>query len=377
MGVMVALAGLLALAAYWMGKILTPFYVALVLVYLLNPYVTALGRLPFRGKQAGRLFGILVVYAVMIFVVWLAAQLVFPRLGAEFARLAQILPGEWKRFEHDLLPTWIIQTQGQLDAWNVPFDLKKGLAEGLTNFFNGVRDSAGDLVKRAQGVVAGVLHVVLGGVLVFMLTTFMLLDLPRFGAWLESWVPEVYRSEAQGLVRELDRGLAGAVRGQLLVCLVNGILTTFGLLVLKVKFAVTLGIVAAICSLVPVFGTLVSTIPAVLVGLSNGLLTAAAVLGWILLIHLIEANLLNPNIVGHNAELHPALVVLALLVGEYLVGPVGLLVAVPVATIVRTLVSISLGRWLAGGFGTKEVLALSLPEARPSEALPQASGPSS
>lgn len=350
MGALVALAVLLVAAVWWLGKVLMPFYVALVLVYLFNPPVTWLARQRVRGRPLGRLASILLLYGSIVLVAWLAAQVVLPRLGAEFARLAQILPGEWKRFEHDLLPGWIIQTQGQLDAWNVPFDVKKALADGLTNFFNGVKDSAGDLVKRAQGLVAGILHVVLGGVLVFMLTGFMLHDLPRFGRWLEGLVPEAYRVGAHGLMRELDRGLAGAVRGQLLVCLVNGVLTTLGLIVLKVKFAVTLGIVAAICSLVPVFGTLVSTIPAVLVGLSNGFLTALAVLGWILLIHLIEANLLNPNIVGHNAELHPALVVLALLVGEYLMGPAGLLVAVPVATIVRTLVAMSLGRWLQGGF---------------------------
>jgi predicted PurR-regulated permease PerM len=189
------------------------------------------------------------------------------------------------------------------------------------------------------------------------------------------------------LVVDIDRGLTGAVRGQIGVCIVNGVLTTLGLLVIGVKFAVSLGLLAGFFSLIPVFGTLISTIPIVLVALTSSLLTGLFALLWILVIHLIEANLLNPNIIGHNAELHPALVVLALLVGEHYGGAAGLLVAVPIATVIRALLTYTLGRLLqtsaisqtgtveTGGAPTPSPLVPAEPEVSSASPLPPPNRP--
>jgi predicted PurR-regulated permease PerM len=220
------------------------------------------------------------------------------------------------------------------------------MQDGVTAATEHLQGGAGELAKRAREVVAGIFSAILSLVLIFMLTGFLLYDAPRLSAWLKRLVPEEYREGVSALMRDIDRGLSGAVRGQLGVCLVNGVLTAAGLLVLNVKFAITLGVMAGIFSLIPVFGTLVSTIPAMAVGLTQSPLTAALVLAWVLIIHLLEANVLNPKIIGYNAELHPALVVLALLLGEHYGGAVGLLIAVPVATVVRSLMTYTLGRVL-------------------------------
>jgi predicted PurR-regulated permease PerM len=98
--------------------------------------------------------------------------------------------------------------------------------------------------------------------------------------------------------------------------------------------------VACVMSLVPIFGSVLSSIPIVAVALvSSGgfdLVQGAYVLGWILLIHFIEANLLNPKIMGDAARIHPVVVVFALIAGEHTYGLVGALFAVPVASIIQT-----------------------------------------
>jgi predicted PurR-regulated permease PerM len=98
---------------------------------------------------------------------------------------------------------------------------------------------------------------------------------------------------------------------------------------------------AAAMSLIPVFGSILSSIPIVAVALVGGgafdLKAGLAVLGWIIGIHLLEANLLNPKIIGDAAKIHPVVVIFALVVGEASGGLVGALMAVPVASVIQTL----------------------------------------
>ena len=98
-----------------------------------------------------------------------------------------------------------------------------------------------------------------------------------------------------------------------------------------------MSILAAVGSLIPIFGSILSAIPAVLVGLTQSPGTAFAVLAWILGIHQLEANFLNPKIIGDSAKIHPVLVVFSLLVGEHFFQIKGALFAVPCMSIAQTI----------------------------------------
>ena len=126
------------------------------------------------------------------------------------------------------------------------------------------------------------------------------------------------------------------VRGQLIICLINGTLTGIGLLIFDVKFALTLSLLTAVTSLIPIFGVFISSIPIILMALTNSFITALLMLAWILLIHFIEGNILNPKIIGKSAEIHPVLVILALMAGEREYGIFGALIAVPIFSILQT-----------------------------------------
>jgi predicted PurR-regulated permease PerM len=121
------------------------------------------------------------------------------------------------------------------------------------------------------------------------------------------------------------------------------VLTFIGLWVLDIKYSFLLALLAGMFSLIPIFGTIISSIPIVLIamvgssdtGLAFG--PALAVLGWIVVIHLIEANFLNPKIIGDSAHIHPVIVIFALLAGEHVYGLTGALLAVPCASIVQAM----------------------------------------
>ena len=172
--------------------------------------------------------------------------------------------------------------------------------------------------------------------LTFMVAAFILVDTERILSFWRSLVPKKYHLRYNDLLKSLDRGLNGVVRGQLMICLINGILTFIGLLMIGVPFAFTLGLVAMVFSLIPIFGTILSSIPIVIMGLTISLSTGVLALAWILLIHFIEGNFLNPNIMGTSAQIHPAIIVFVLVTGEHMAGIAGALLAVPVYSILQT-----------------------------------------
>jgi predicted PurR-regulated permease PerM len=113
-------------------------------------------------------------------------------------------------------------------------------------------------------------------------------------------------------------------------------------LLFHVKYALLLGMLAGTFSFIPVFGSILSSIPIVAVALTSGptgfsLSTGLGMLGWIVGIHFLEANLLNPKIIGTAAKMHPVVVVFALMVGEETGGLIGALLAVPIASIVQAI----------------------------------------
>lgn len=226
----------------------------------------------------------------------------------------------------------------------IDFDLEESLNESLEHVVELSGQGVAKLVSIGQGLAVGLLQAFIGIILTFMVAAFISIDLPGIMKYIKGTFPKKAWGTYDDVLHKLDRGLAGVVRGQLLICVVNGTLTAVGLLLFDVKFALILALFATVLSLIPIFGTIISTIPCVAVGLTQGVSVALLVLGWILMIHFIEANILNPKIIGTSAHIHPAIVVFALLAGEHSYGIVGALLAVPVASIFLTLLRFILDR---------------------------------
>ncbi len=221
----------------------------------------------------------------------------------------------------------------QEDIQGIGLQIQKSLADSMQN----LEKYVGDVVSFGRNLVARVVGSLMTLVLTLMIAAFMLIDTPRIMSFFRSLIPPHYREEYDDILVGIDKGLGGVIRGQIMICLVNGTLTGLGLMILGVKYAVTLAMIATVFSLVPIFGTIISSIPSVGIALTQSFSLGVLVLLWITIIHLIEANLLNPKIIGTSAKIHPVLVVFALVAGEYAYGLFGALLAVPVFSIFQTL----------------------------------------
>jgi predicted PurR-regulated permease PerM len=170
-----------------------------------------------------------------------------------------------------------------------------------------------------------------------MLSAFILADQERLLAFFESLVPEAWRSDYRKVLHSLDQGLAGVVRGQILICLINGTLSGIGFAVLDLRYWPVLTAIATVFTLIPIFGTIISSIPAIMIGLTQSLTTGLFVFGWITIIHLMEAYVLDPKIIGKTARIHPVVIFFALIAGERAAGLLGVLLGVPVASIIQNI----------------------------------------
>lgn len=216
------------------------------------------------------------------------------------------------------------------------FDLDRMVADAAGKSLLYAQHNALEIVKIGRDIIAGVSRFFFVFGITLMLAAYMMLTRERIMGFFVSLVRPSARGSFHDLLARIDRGLSGVVRGQLIICLVNGALSAVGFAIVGLKYWPVLALVATILSLIPIFGSIISAIPAVALGLTQSVGTAVFVLVWIVGIHQLEANFLNPKIMGDAAKIHPVLVVFSLLVGEHFFHTMGALLAVPCMSIAQS-----------------------------------------
>ncbi len=217
------------------------------------------------------------------------------------------------------------------------FDLNKAIAGSVKRTLEYARSNALELAKLGRDILAGISRVIFVFGITLMLAAYLILTRERVVDFFRSLVRPASRRSFDALFARMDRGLSGVVRGQLIICLVNGVLSAIGFAIVGLKYWPVMALVATVFSLVPIFGSIASSVPAVALGLTQGPGTALFVLLWIIGIHQVEANFLNPKIMGDAAKIHPVLVIFSLLVGEHFFHTPGALLAVPCMSIALSL----------------------------------------
>jgi putative heme transporter len=331
-------------------EVLLPFVIAALAAYVIDPVIERLARREVAGRRVPRFAAVVLVYAVLFAGVYVLAVSVMPQIYREAVRglvdLREFLTG----VSPDKVDSWAHSIDAFMMRYGIPVDVLPGgeiragprlrvdlvtaIADTIREFSGQLRARVGDVVALSRALLAGTFKTIFFCVLLFMLTAFLSMDAPKIVAWTETLVPTPWRGDFRRLLRGIDAGLAGVVRGQLTIMFVNGTLTLIGLLLLRIPFAFALAALAFLLYMVPLFGTILSSIPIVLLATSaGGPAKGLAALAWILVIHALESYVFNPKIMGNAARIHPVLIVLALVLGERSGGIVGALLAVPVASV--------------------------------------------
>ena len=160
--------------------------------------------------------------------------------------------------------------------------------------------------------------------------------------------PVSVRHQAPPMVDRMGDQVGLYALGQFVEMLIVGILDGLGMALLGVHFPVLLGVLAAISDVIPYFGPIIAAVPAVLVGTSQSPWLGLYALGVYALVHVLEANLLNPYVVGRFVGLRPVWVVVAVLIGDAVLGIPGMALAIPAATVIRIAIREVYLPWLQG-----------------------------
>jgi predicted PurR-regulated permease PerM len=378
-------------------EVLLPFVFAGLIAYILAPVVHRMADRPDGRRRMPRGVAIIICYLVFISLVAGFLLLLVPRLSSDVARLGKEAPGLYKRINEEWTPQaarWLEDrfpslaqvkptvedpssivpdvplppgtaftatplpdgrfamqlTPSGIDvkllpdgSYHIqanetrlePASLEDKLRTFVKKSLIGLQSKLNDVVRLGQSLIAGFIRGIFLFFFTLMIGAFLLIDLEKVHAFLRSLFPSNVRDDYDVIIAGIDRGLSGVIRGQLLICVINGALTYIGLLVFDVKYGLILSVVAGLMSLIPIFGSILSSLPIVLVALVSGpegidVFRGVAMTLWIIGIHFIEANLLNPKIIGTAAKIHPVLVIFSLFLGEHTYGLVGALLAVPV-----------------------------------------------
>ncbi|HEV7199380.1 MAG TPA: AI-2E family transporter [Candidatus Limnocylindria bacterium] len=335
LGLFVAFAIAVVLIALWLARSALPvFGIAIALAFLLDPPVTALQR-----RRVPRLAGILIVYVVVIVVVVGLGWLLLPPLFEQLQRFLEELP----------------TLASQLMAW------EQAIVDWLANLPlpDPIREALDTIIASGQQTVIGLLEAIVGPLLSFVARTagfivglvvvpvwllYVLKDRERLPDGVLRMLPVGWRTDTAHAMG-LTTGLIGRwIRGQILLGAVIFTATLIGLLVLALigfsefaDFAVLLALVAGILEFVPIIGPIIAAVPAVLIGASISPAAALAAIALYTVVQQLENHLLVPKVMGDAVDLHPAVVILSLIMGASLFGLWGAILAAPVVALARDL----------------------------------------
>lgn len=322
----------LVAALMWVASQIRIIWLPLVfaggLVVLLDPIVRALHRIGIP-RVLGVLFGFMVVGAVLA----ATGFLVVPAVRAQAAEFGTALPTLYDqlvatlrqvgdRFGIDLGPVWTSQT---IRDWIADPANQTSLQDLIGGFGSG----AGRLLRGITEVVA-----VLGLAPIFAF--YLLLDLPRTRSLLLDVTPHSIRDEVAYVSRQMGSALGAFVRGQLLVAMFVGTLSSIALWVFDLPFWLIIGIATGLLNLIPLVGPFFGATLAATVALVEGRPGAAVFIVVVFtLIQQIDNHVITPMVQRTRVRLSPLVIVLSLLAGGSLAGLLGVVVAVPSVTLLR------------------------------------------
>ncbi|GAE35068.1 AI-2E family transporter [Halalkalibacter akibai] len=314
---MVQLAPLLSPLGQVIRALLLPVGIAVILTYLLHPLVEKLHE---NGLSRG--LAVLLIFFLIVFVFAFLLMIGLPAFIEQIQHAFQTIPDQVKQIERET-----DRIQQQLN--NLPAPLQEQSQEWRVQLEQIGKSVFDQIEAAALFLIKSMFSFIVIPFLVF----FFLKDheLIQKVAWYLT--PRKARNELKRYVKDVDHTFGSYIRGQLLVSLSVFIISTIGLWALGVPYPIVLGFFMGIMDLIPYFGPFIGAIPAVIIAFLQSWQLGVFTIILIFVIQQIEGNILSPVIVGKTLHLHPALIILALLVGAEVGGFIGMLIAVPILAI--------------------------------------------
>ncbi|SMB95616.1 Predicted PurR-regulated permease PerM [Desulfonispora thiosulfatigenes DSM 11270] len=318
----IVFAGLILGLAYFFKliyPILTPFFLAIFLAYILKPLINF-----FELKGLSRTWAIIFIYFSFNIILTAIIFNFLPKVLAELTSFGETIP------------SYTLAAQEYIKVFQETYS-KVPLPEGIRNITN---DMINDIENYVINVIKGVTQTILllfsktfDFILAPILAFYLLNDTEKFKDYFLKLLPFSTRDDIVVLGRKIDSVLKSFIRGNIIIALMVGIITTIALILIDMDFALVIGLLTSVLNIIPYFGALFAIIIAVAIALLKSKKIALYVFIIMLIIQQIEGNVISPKVLGQNLGLHPLAVIFVLLAGGHLGGILGMILAVPITCI--------------------------------------------
>ena len=303
---------------YILREVIALVFIAIILAAAFDPWVDW-----FQKYKIPRSVSILTIYIIIIGILALVIVLMVPPISEQFSQLGKNLPIYYEK----------------LAIGFSEFSHSTDNSTTLANTMQTISASLGQTTKSIFSTITGIFGGIISFIAVLVIVYYMTVEEEMLKRFIHFITPSRHRSYVFGLINRVQKKIGLWLRGQLILCLVIGVMTYIGLIILGVKYALILAIIAGILEIVPMIGPTVAAIPAMIVGFSDSLTKVILIVALYFAVQQLENHIIVPKIMQKAVGLNPIIVIVAVLVGAKLGGMIGALVSIPVAAALGVVIS--------------------------------------
>lgn len=338
-----------------LGYTISSAIIAIIFAYIIDPIVNYLER-----KGVKRPFGVIIVYITALLIFGILIVSVIPKTINEISNLLTSLPGmidtltrNVNNFLIDIFAKFNIELpENFIDIYKESNPKVEGNVETpqiVSNILNSMTKTLTDLVAKVQGSlmssISGVFSKVYGAVtsafrlvLIIIFSFYFSVDKEKFTYKVKKSIPNKYRDDISFLSNRIDIALQQFIRGRMLMAIFVGIITMIYLLILRVDFAIIIGLITCVADIIPFVGPFLGCVPAVLFAFMDSPIKAFWVLVLFILVQWVENNILAPKLIGDSTGLNPLLILISIIIGGGIFGVWGMVISVPITSIIFILI---------------------------------------
>jgi predicted PurR-regulated permease PerM len=304
---------------YKLADLLTVVIVSFLIAYILDPVASFM-----EAKGLSRSNATTIIFLVFFMIIALNVWLVLPGVFSQLFVLQKQLTSGGTDNLILALQDFIKSSAGAIDVESI--DIKGKLESFMTTV-------SGEVMVILSNIGSIVSAVAIIPFVVF----FFLRDGRNMKKVFISYVPNRYFEITLNIMHKIDGQLGGYLRGQFTEATVVGVLGTIALVILNVKYSIIIGIFAGLANMIPYVGPVAGAVPAILVTLVNGgsMATIIYIVIAFAIVQFIDNMIVQPIVLSKSVDLHPLIIVFAVLIGGKFFGLLGLLLAVPAAGMIK------------------------------------------
>lgn len=304
----------------FLKEILTPFIIAMIISYVLNPVVSIL-----NARKMPRPVAVLTIYTVFIVSVTVVMMNIIPMFMKQLQEL------------NAHLPQLAMRAQSIVDGVNheksIPDSIRSGINQALAKLENGITAAISEYING----IGSTINMLFVAFIVPFLAFYILKDFQLIEKTALAIVPKTQRKQVITLLVDMDTALGNYIRGQFLVCVIIGGLAYVGYWLIGMPYALLLASLVAVFNIIPYLGPFFGAAPAIIMASTVSFKMVLLVVVVNTICQVLEGNVISPQVVGRSLKMHPLVIIFALLVGGEIAGVPGLILAVPFFAVMKVI----------------------------------------